>query len=101
MGIDLIRGGRIANRGFRTTKSSNSYLKSLIKVHSKLCSFIHFCQEELRLNLIKLSTKGSINLDLIAIPSQSQELPGIYLKMPLLLQRELISLPGLSPLLGL
>lgn len=32
MGIDLIRGGRIANRGFRTTKSSNSYLKSLIKV---------------------------------------------------------------------
>ena len=32
MGIDLIRGGRIANRGFRTTKSSNSYLKSLINV---------------------------------------------------------------------
>lgn len=32
MGIDLIRGGRIANRGFRVTKSSNSYLKSLIKV---------------------------------------------------------------------
>lgn len=32
MGIDLIRGGRIANRGFRATKSSNSYLKSLIRV---------------------------------------------------------------------
>ena len=32
MGIDLIRGGRIANRGFRTTKSTNSYLKTLIKV---------------------------------------------------------------------
>ena len=33
MGIDLIRGGRIANRGIRKTKSSNSYLKSLIKVY--------------------------------------------------------------------
>ena len=32
MGIDLIRGGRIANRGFRATKSTNNYLKSLIKV---------------------------------------------------------------------
>ena len=32
MGIDLIRGGRIANRGFRTTKSTNNYLNSLIKV---------------------------------------------------------------------
>lgn len=32
MGIDLIRGGRIANRGSRTTKSPNSYLHSLIKV---------------------------------------------------------------------
>ena len=32
MGIDLIRGGRIANRGFRKTKSSNNYLQSLIKV---------------------------------------------------------------------
>jgi len=35
MGIDLIRGGRIANRGFRTTKSTNNYLKSLIKVALK------------------------------------------------------------------
>ena len=32
MGIDLIRGGRIANRGFRKTKSSNAYIKTLIKV---------------------------------------------------------------------
>ena len=32
MGIDLIRGGRIANRGFKKTKSSNAYIKTLIKV---------------------------------------------------------------------
>lgn len=32
MAIDLIRGGRIPNRGFKPTKSSNSYLKTLIKV---------------------------------------------------------------------
>eukprot|EP00178_Gracilaria_changii_P003391 TRINITY_DN1497_c0_g1_i1.p1 TRINITY_DN1497_c0_g1~~TRINITY_DN1497_c0_g1_i1.p1 ORF type:complete len:190 (+),score=13.28 TRINITY_DN1497_c0_g1_i1:33-602(+) len=36
MGIDLIRGGRIANRGFRKTKSSNAYLKSLINLYSFL-----------------------------------------------------------------
>jgi hypothetical protein len=32
MGIDLIRGGRIPNRGIRKTKTSNLYLKSLIRV---------------------------------------------------------------------
>jgi hypothetical protein len=32
MGIDLIRGGRIANKNRRTTKSTNAYLKLLIKV---------------------------------------------------------------------
>lgn len=32
MAIDLIRGGRIPNRGFKPTKSSNAYLKTLIKV---------------------------------------------------------------------
>ena len=32
MAIDLIRGGRIPNRGFKPTKSTNSYLKTLIKV---------------------------------------------------------------------
>jgi hypothetical protein len=32
MGIDLIRGGRIANRGFRKTKTTNTYIKTLIKV---------------------------------------------------------------------
>jgi hypothetical protein len=34
MGIDLIRGGRIANKNRRTTKSTNAYLKLLIKVLS-------------------------------------------------------------------
>ena len=33
MGIDLIRGGRIPNRGSRNTKTPNTYLKTLIKVH--------------------------------------------------------------------
>ena len=32
MAIDLIRGGRNTNRGFKKTKSSNAYLKTLIKV---------------------------------------------------------------------
>jgi hypothetical protein len=34
MGIDLIRGGRIANKNRRTTKSTNAYLKLLIKVNN-------------------------------------------------------------------
>jgi hypothetical protein len=33
MGIDLIRGGRIPNRGRRETKSTNTYIKTLIKVN--------------------------------------------------------------------
>ena len=41
MGIDLIRGGRIPNKGVRKTTSTNQYLKSLIKVsyyiHLALC----------------------------------------------------------------
>ncbi len=36
MAIDLIRGGRIANRGIRKTKSSNTYIKTLIKVNFKI-----------------------------------------------------------------
>lgn len=35
MAIDLLRGGRTANRGFKATKTTNSYLKTLIKVHLK------------------------------------------------------------------
>jgi large subunit ribosomal protein L18e len=36
MGIDLIRGGRIANRGIRTTKTTNTYIKTLIKLYAFL-----------------------------------------------------------------
>jgi large subunit ribosomal protein L18e len=36
MGIDLIRGGRIASRGIRTTKSTNTYIKTLIKLYAFL-----------------------------------------------------------------
>jgi hypothetical protein len=75
MGIDLIRGGRIANRGIRTTKTTNSYIKTLIKVffNYKL-SFIHFYQEELNQVSTQQFIKDLINLDLIDIQCQSQEL---------------------------
>lgn len=73
MGIDLIRGGRIANRGFRTTKSSNNYLKSLIKVHIPSRSFTLSCKEELIPNLIKLFIRDSTSQDLTDILFQSPE----------------------------
>jgi hypothetical protein len=75
MGIDLIRGGRIANRGIRTTKTTNSYIKTLIKVffNYKL-SFIHSYQEELNQVSTQQFIKDLINLDLIDIQCQSQEL---------------------------
>ena len=79
MGIDLIRGGRIANRGFRTTKSSNSYLKSLINVIYHLCSFTHSYQEELMRNLTKSSTNALTNQDSIVTPSPFHALLNIFL----------------------
>jgi large subunit ribosomal protein L18e len=36
MGIDLIRGGRTLNRGIRSTKTSNTYIKTLIKLYAFL-----------------------------------------------------------------
>lgn len=42
MAIDLIRGGRIPNRGIRTTKTSNAYLKTLIKVTHPLIQLYAF-----------------------------------------------------------
>lgn len=42
MAIDLIRGGRTANRGLRTTKSTNCYLKTLIKVHQQIIQLYSF-----------------------------------------------------------
>lgn len=82
MAIDLIRGGRIPNRGFKPTKSSNTYLKTLIKVSSidKL-SFMHSWAEELLPDLIKLSISDLINLDSIDILSLSLELLESYKEM--------------------
>ena len=77
MGIDLIRGGRIASRGARKTKSSNSYLKSLIKVQLLLDSSIHSWAAEPMPNSIKLSISDSISPDFIGSPSPSRELPSI------------------------
>ena len=68
MAIDLIRGGRIASRGIRKTKSTNSYIKTLIKVfYSFIFSFIHSYREELNLNSIQLCTKDLTKQDLIDI----------------------------------
>jgi uncharacterized membrane protein len=92
MGIDLIRGGRIANRGFRTTKSNNSYLKSLINVIDLLFSFIHSFQEELMLNSIKLFTKDLINPDLIDILSPFHALLNICLMIVVQYQKEKLNL---------
>lgn len=77
MGIDLIKGGRIANRGFRKTKSSNSYLKSLINVTIPLVSSTPSSPEEQMLNSIKSFTKDSTNPDSIDIPSPSHASPNI------------------------
>ncbi len=77
MGIDLIRGGRIASRGFRKTKSSNAYLQSLIKVFNLTFSFIPSWLAELTPSSIRSSIRDSINRDSIAIPYPSPELSSI------------------------
>ncbi len=99
MGIDLIRGGRIANRGFRTTKSGNSYLKSLINVTPYQYSSTHSCPEELMPNSIKLSINVLINQDLIATLSPFQESLNIFLMIALPLAKAIINSSVLSPLL--
>lgn len=69
MGIDLIKGGRIANRGNRKTKSSNAYLVSLIKVPSIPFSFIPSFQEEPTISSTRSSIKDSTNQDSTVSPS--------------------------------
>lgn len=88
MGIDLIRGGRIANRGFRTTKSTNSYLKSLINVRKHIRSFTLSCNAGLMLSSIKLFTRDLISLDLIVIPFRSPESSSTFLAIALPSLRE-------------
>ena len=63
MAIDLIRGGRTANRGFKPTKSTNTYLKTLIKLYaflsrrtdSKFNRTIHKRLNQSRLNRYPIS----------------------------------------------
>lgn len=63
MAIDLIRGGRIANRGIRRTKSTNTYIKTLIKLYSflnrrtesKFNTVIHKRLNQSRLNRYPIS----------------------------------------------
>lgn len=63
MGIDLIRGGRIKNRGIRQTKTSNTYIKTLIKLYaflsrrtdSKFNKTIHKRLNQSRLNRYPMS----------------------------------------------
>ena len=53
MAIDLIKRGRIPNRGFRPTNSSNNYLKTLIKVFSIFIPALRFPQQK---NLIQIQS---------------------------------------------
>ena len=73
MGIDLIRGGRIPNRGFKKTKSTNQYLKTLIKVSILSFSFIHSFPEEHNQGSTQQSIKDSTNQDSIDILFQFRE----------------------------
>jgi hypothetical protein len=73
MGIDLLRGGRTANRNRRETKSSNAYLKLLIKVLIMLFSFILSSPEEQIAHSTKLFLEDSTNQDSIDIHFHFQE----------------------------
>lgn len=108
MGIDLIRGGRIPNRGARVTKSSNTYLKTLIKVFVVILSSTHSWREEPNPNLTKPSTNDWTSPDLIAIlfrcPESAKFSPKtIFWSMTKKLrnQKPRSSLQGLSLLLEL
>jgi hypothetical protein len=81
MGIDLIRGGRIPNRGRRDTKTSNTYLKTLIKVYLFKCSFIHFYQEEQIPNSTRPFIRDLINQGLTVIQFLFQEFQEFFLKI--------------------
>lgn len=97
MGIDLIRGGRIASRGFRKTKSSNAYLQSLIKVTTQSLSSTPSFHAGPMPNSTKSSTKDSISPDSIAIPCLSHASSNISPPTAHLPLREIISLNALSP----
>lgn len=91
MGIDLIRGGRIANRGFRTTKSSNSYLKTLIRVPHSSRSSTPSSPEEPSPSSMRSSTSDSTSPGSTATPSPFPESPGTSPRTTQLSQREKLS----------
>ena len=70
MAIDLIRGGRTANRGFKETRSTNSYLKTLIKLYaflarrteSKFNKTIHKRLNQSRLNRYPISISRIVRI---------------------------------------
>lgn len=73
MGIDLIRGGRIPNRGRRATKSSNTYLKTLIKV-------INVTNSALLLPVKKNRFKVQQNYSQKTQPIKTQSLPHLLVQ---------------------
>lgn len=75
MGIDLIRGGRIPNRGVHKTKSTNPYLKSLIRVHPLLPSFTPSSREGPIADSTRSSTSVSTRPDSTVTPFRSPALP--------------------------
>ena len=100
MGIDLIRGGRIANRGARKTKSSNSYLKSLINVTLSQFSSIPSFQEGPTQDSIRSFTKDSTNPDLTDILSPFPELLKLYQRISPKSKVELLLLLEQSPMMS-
>lgn len=79
MGIDLIRGGRIANRGIRKTKTTNTYIKTLITLYSfltrrtesKFNQVIHKRLNQSRLNRYPISISRitrTLNNDKLPVP---------------------------------
>ena len=61
MGIDLDKGGRGKSRNSRNTRTTDVYLKLLIKVFFINFSFILSYQEELKVNSTKLYLKDFKN----------------------------------------
>ena len=99
MAIDLIRGGRIANRGFKATKTSNAYLKTLIKVQTILCSSMPSSAVEPNPSSTPSFTRDSTSPDSTDTPSQSPGLFALPPKMLLSLLRVKLSTTAASSLL--
>ena len=62
MGIDLLKGGRVANKNRKRITSPNSYLQLLIKVDNISYSYILSFKEGQSVCLTKLYLRGLNNL---------------------------------------